>query len=237
MTDERPIHPVTAQPQIKTQHPVKGQLLVLAKHPAPGRVKTRLCPPCTPHQAARIAAAALADTLDAVRQARAGRRILALDATHSTMDGFELVRQRGRGLAERIAHAFADTARHCSAPILQLGMDTPQVDPHLLNNALSRLDDAPAVLGLTEDGGWWALGLRNPAVAQAIRRVPMSTPDTGRLTAQAIQREGIRLEFLPQLRDVDTIEDARAVAPTIPTSRFAAAVAAALPDELACTAR
>lgn len=215
----------------------KGQLLVLAKHPVPGRVKTRLCPPCTPHQAARLAAAALADTLDAVRRAGASRRVLALDARPSTTDGFELIRQRGRGLAERIAHAFADTARHYAAPILQLGMDTPQVDPRLLDDALARLAHNPAVLGLSEDGGWWALGLHNAAIAQVLRNVPMSTPDTGRLTVQAIRQAGIRLEFLPRLRDVDTIGDARAVAATIPTSRFAAALRAVQPDEAACAPR
>ncbi len=37
---------------------------VLAKAPVPGRVKTRLCPPCSPAQAAQLAAAALEDTLD-----------------------------------------------------------------------------------------------------------------------------------------------------------------------------
>ncbi|MCW2607677.1 MAG: hypothetical protein JWO60_2370, partial [Frankiales bacterium] len=41
------------------------QLLVLAKQPVPGRVKTRLTPALTPQQAARVAAAALADTLAA----------------------------------------------------------------------------------------------------------------------------------------------------------------------------
>ena len=54
-------------------------LLVMAKAPVAGRVKTRLCPPCTPAEAAAIAEAALADTLDAVAACGAGRRIVALD--------------------------------------------------------------------------------------------------------------------------------------------------------------
>ena len=39
-------------------------LLVIAKEPVPGRVKTRLTPPFTPEEAAALAEAALADTLD-----------------------------------------------------------------------------------------------------------------------------------------------------------------------------
>ena len=58
---------------------VSARLLVLAKAPVPGRVKTRLCPPCTPDQAAAIAAAALADTLAATTGAAPGRTVLALD--------------------------------------------------------------------------------------------------------------------------------------------------------------
>ena len=52
---------------------------MLAKEPAPGRVKTRLCPPCSPVEAALVAAAALADTLDAAVASGADRVVLALD--------------------------------------------------------------------------------------------------------------------------------------------------------------
>src|SRR5688572_7522921 len=58
-----------------------AHVLVLAKAPRPGQVKTRLCPPCTPDQAAAVALAALHDTLDAVDAAPAelvGRRTLVL---------------------------------------------------------------------------------------------------------------------------------------------------------------
>ena len=58
------------------------QILVLAKAPLPGRVKTRLCPPCTAEQAARIAAAALADTLATVTASTAGHRVLVIDGDH-----------------------------------------------------------------------------------------------------------------------------------------------------------
>jgi hypothetical protein len=208
---------------------VSGQLLVLAKQPVPGNVKTRLCPPCTPREAADIAAAALADTLEAVRRTPAARRTIAFDEP-STVDGFAIIRQRGSGLGARIAHAFADTAG--TEPILQVGMDTPQLDPALLAAALDQLDRSDAVLGPAADGGWWALGLHDPALAAALVDVPMSTPDTGRLTAAALERRGARIDYLPQLSDVDTIEDAYRVARSIPDSRFAATL-----EAISCTAR
>ena len=200
------------------------QILVLAKVPIPGRVKTRLCPPCTPDQAAAIAEAALADTLDAARAADVPRRVIAFDQ-ESTVDGFDVIQQHGDGLAERIAHAFADTSAQSNEPIVQIGMDTPQVTASLLEHAVRLLTTADAVLGSAEDGGWWALGLRNASHAALLLPVPMSTSDTGRLTLAALENAGLTVTQLPMLRDVDTMDDARAVAEITPGSRFAAAVA------------
>jgi uncharacterized protein len=203
-----------------------AQVLVLAKTPVPGRVKTRLCPPCTPEQAARIAAAALADTLAAVTATPGVRRCLVVEGDHPAPRGWDRWAQRGTTLGERLAHAYADT-RIAGAGSLLIGMDTPQVGPGLLAAALERLarDDTDAVLGLAEDGGWWALGLRDPAHGQVLRDVPMSTSDTGELTRAALLARGLRVAELPVLSDVDTAADALAVAALCPAgSRFALTV-------------
>jgi uncharacterized protein len=205
-------------------------LLVMAKAPVAGRVKTRLCPPCTPEAAARIAAAALADTLDAAGAMPAARRTLVVDGDYAPPQGWATLRQRGFGLAERLAHAFADAALP-GVPVLLIGMDTPQLTTDHLAAAAGLLTTGTraaafdAVLGPATDGGWWALGLRNPARAAVLREVPMSTSDTGARTLAALRGHGQVVGLLPELRDVDTIEDALAVAPLCPTGgRFAAAV-------------
>ena len=206
-----------------------AQLVVIAKAPAPGRVKTRLCPPCTPAQAARIAAAALADTLDTVSATPAAGRALAVDGTLVLPRGWTSVPQRGVGLGERLAAAFADTWRPGSSSLL-LGMDTPQVTVAELGAAADRLRDADAVLGPAEDGGWWALGLHDPAHAEVLRTVPMSTSDTGAATLRALRDRGLTVALLPTLRDVDTAVDALAVARLCaPGSRFGAAVSELVP--------
>src|SRR6266571_1561841 len=86
-------------------------LVVLAKAPRPGFVKTRLTPPYTPEQAALLAAASLADTLDAIMAAPARRRLLVLDGPSDRWlrPGLEVVAQSGSGLDERLAHAFSLT--------------------------------------------------------------------------------------------------------------------------------
>jgi uncharacterized protein len=199
------------------------QFLVIAKAPEPGRVKTRLCPPCTPAQAADIAAAALSDTLSAVAATGAVRRTLVLSGRYAAPPGWHTVAQRGDGLAHRLANGFTDTALSRVGSLL-VGMDTPQLTPALLDEVASGLRDADAVLAPARDGGWWALALRHPYHAQALRRVPMSTPDTAQWTAEALRDRGLRLRYGPVLRDVDTAEDALAVAAGCPSGAFTRAV-------------
>ncbi|TNH28987.1 DUF2064 domain-containing protein [Micromonospora orduensis] len=212
-------------------------LLVVAKAPLPGAVKTRLCPPATAEQAARIAAAALRDTLDAVRAtpgvtpvlACAGRLTQAQDAAALTaaLIGWDVLDQRGTGLGDRLANAYAEVAEaYPGRPVLQIGMDTPQLTPARLTAAVRRLRTADAVLGRAADGGWWSLGLRDPRHAGVLRDVPMSTPHTGRDTWAALSGRGLRTAPLPVLRDVDEWPDALAVAVEAPGGRFARQVAA-----------
>ena len=214
-------------------------LLVLAKAPEPGRVKTRLCPPLTPAEAADLAAVALLDTLDAVSRVPAGRVVVALAGRlpaaaraaelRSALRGTLVRGQRGVDLGHRIAMAHRDAAGLLPGrPVLQLGMDTPQVEPALLVDAARPLhrSRADAVLGPAADGGWWALGLRDPRLARVVADVPTSRDDTGERTLHALRAAGLRVGLLPELTDVDTAADAVAVAQAAPSTRFAAAVAA-----------
>lgn len=212
-------------------------LLVVAKAPQPGLVKTRLTPPLTPEEAADLAAAALLDTLDAVRSAAAvlggptpvvamagdlGGAARSAELRRS-LTGFRVTGQRGAGLGERLRAAHADAA--ALGPVVQIGMDTPQVTGDLLVGAASELERTEAVLGPATDGGWWLLGVRTASLAQVLSGVPMSTGSTGRLTAAALGAAGARVTLIGELRDVDHWADVRAVAAGVPDSRFAAAAA------------
>ncbi len=197
-------------------------IVVIAKSPQPGRVKTRLTPPCSPEQAAQLAGAALSDTLAAAARTGATRRVLVLDGEPGPWvpRGFDVVAQRGDGLAERLAAAFEDVAQ----PAFLVGMDTPQVTTRLLDAGLGALSRSDAVFGAALDGGYWGIGLRRPDPA-AFAGVPMSEATTGLAQRVRLAELGLRTAVLPPLRDVDTIADAHAVAAEAPGSRFAAALA------------
>ncbi|PXX64091.1 hypothetical protein DFR70_105273 [Nocardia tenerifensis] len=205
-------------------------LLVIAKAPIAGYAKTRLTPPLTPRDAARVAAAALLDTLDSVLRSEVTHRVVAFtgdvdaaecrDELRSALADFVVIPQRGDDFGDRLANAHADAARF-GAPVLQIGMDTPQIGPRVLTSAAHRLAAGNvALLGPAEDGGWWALGLPTAQPARVLADVPMSTDRTGELTRKALRHTGCRVRSLPTFSDVDTFADAIRVAAQS-TGRFA----------------
>ena len=211
-------------------------LLVVAKAPEPGRAKTRLAATVGDLVAAEIAAAALLDTLDAVAAAPVAKRVVAMTGDLGAAAGaaeirqrlrsFTVIPQRGDDFADRLANAHHDAAD--GLPVLQIGMDTPQVTADLLTGCARRLLAASAVLGMAHDGGWWALGVAAPAMAECLRTVPMSQPDTGELTLKALRGNGIDVVSVPRLGDIDVVDDVAAVREVCgQASRFAKVTLAA----------
>jgi len=207
-------------------------VLVVAKAPVPGLAKTRLAASIGVQAAADVAAAALLDTLDAVAGAPVAARVVAmtgdLDAAASSAEirsrlaDFTVIGQRGEDFADRLANAHADAAVAVDGlPILQIGMDTPQVTANLIAQCATTLCGVGAVLGMARDGGWWVLGVRDPTTAQCLREVPMSQPDTGAVTLRELQRTGVDVKLVDELADVDSIDDVEVVRRACPSgSRF-----------------
>jgi len=198
------------------------ELIVIAKAPVAGHSKTRLCPPCSPAQAADLAEAALVDTLEAVLATPCGGRILVLDGNPGDWlpAGIDVYPQAEGSFGERLAGAFT----HCRGPALLIGMDTPQVHPDLLETCLAQLTDSDedAVLGPCTDGGYWAIGMKlsHPG---AFEKVPMSTDQTGEFQLRRLEELGLSVGMLPGLSDIDYFDDARRVATEWPDGHFAEA--------------
>lgn len=205
-------------------------VLVMAKAPVPGFAKTRLAAIVGPRAAADLAMDSLLDTLAAA--ARTGWPVVVAltgdldsapraDELGAALAQCTVIEQRGDGLGERLAAAHAD-AMADGTTVVQIGSDTPQVAPADLVAAHDRLAGHDAVLGPADDGGWWLLATRQPAVAECLVEVPMSRIDTGVRTMRALNAAGWRVGRTGRLCDVDTARDAAAVARSAPTTRFAA---------------
>ncbi|MPZ96542.1 MAG: DUF2064 domain-containing protein [Propionibacteriales bacterium] len=197
-------------------------VLVVAKLPVPGLAKTRLAANVGDETAADLAAAALLDTLATV--IRSGLRCVVActgDTSEAARRGevrtalgqHAVIRQRGDTFGDRLAAAHHDAAVVLDGePVLQIGTDTPQLAAQRLRLAADLLDHLPAVLGPASDGGWWALGVSSSMHAAGLTDVPMSRADTAAQTVDMLESQGLEVTRLPELTDVDTIEDAREVA-------------------------
>lgn len=205
------------------------KVLLVAKAPVAGQVKTRLGAVVGDAQAADLAAAALLDTIDACRDAGAEghvslagnlRGAVRGEAIAAALDGWRITPQRGDGFAARLVRAHADAG---PGAVVQIGMDTPHVTAALLVEVAEGLATHDAVLAPAEDGGWWALGRRDPRVVRHVAQVEMSTSDTFVDTRRALELAGCRVGHASSMTDVDTVEDADLVAGLAPDTRFARA--------------
>jgi glycosyltransferase A (GT-A) superfamily protein (DUF2064 family) len=206
------------------------RMLVVAKAPVAGEAKTRLGVDIGSQAAAEVAAAALLDTLAACEEAVGRRRChLALagdlaGAARGTEIAAALARwsvfpQRGSDFAERLVNAHRDAG---DGVVVQVGMDTPHATSDQLQTAAHALEGHDVVLGPAEDGGWWVLARRTRSAVLPLLGVAMSTPTTYDDTRAALLAADLTVATTARMRDVDTVEDAGAVAVAAPTTRFAA---------------
>jgi rSAM/selenodomain-associated transferase 1 len=214
-------------------------LVVIAKAPVAGFAKTRLATAVGEQAAADIAAATLLDTLDAVDATPVQARVVALTGDlgqasssrqiRSRLGDVLMIDQRGEDFSARLANALADATTVAGArPVLLIASDTPQVTPVLLAECAEALLNTDVVFGLARDGGWWVLGVTDPAMADCLHAIPTSRSDTGPATLEALRDKGLAVTLVAELSDVDTVDDVEIVrVDCAPDSRFIHAIKAA----------
>jgi len=144
-------------------------LIVFAKEPVPGTVKTRLRSCFSDEGLVRLYKAFVKDTLAIVNETRRTRKILAfssMEAPHflrSVSNGFELIKQKGRTLGDRMHNAFLYDAReNKSKKTVIVGTDSPTLPPRMIEKAFRALSRKDVVLGPSVDGGYYLIGMKEP---------------------------------------------------------------------------
>jgi hypothetical protein len=198
-------------------------LIIFAKAPVPGQVKTRLCPPLTPDEAATLHGSFVLDTLERSKAAVA-RLHLPLDrylacAPSSTLaffkimeerQGVHLIDQAGEDLGARMAQAFDALFARGYQRVLIIGTDVPTLPLDQYRQAFALLESHDLVLGPALDGGYYLIGLTRTAPG-LFKDIPWSTDHVLRLTQEKAARLGLKTALIAPWRDVDTIEDVRAL--------------------------
>jgi hypothetical protein len=208
--------------RLSTQHSAlktDSALIIFAKAPIPGQVKTRLCPPLTPDEAASLHGSFVLDALE--RSQEAGRhgsvtveRFLACapPADHVFFKIMEerhkvrLLRQTGDDLGARMDQTFKEVFALGYQRALLVGTDVPSLPTSYYGQAVSLLADHDLVLGPSLDGGYYLIGLKRP-VPDLFRGIPWSTDQVFPLTRTKAEALGLKTALLPPCRDVDTLDD------------------------------
>ncbi len=184
---------------------------VMAKVPMAGEVKTRLCPPLTPVQAAALARCFLQDRVEQLTALAVGEAMVAFAPRDRAAElrallpaSVRLVLQVGEDLGARLDHLLTALLEEGYAGAIAVDADNPTLPSSYLEAACHELlgDTADIVVGPAEDGGYYLIGLRQPAPF-LFRQVAWSTPAVFDETVKRARAAGLRIQILPPWFDVD----------------------------------
>ena len=211
--------PSSPSPHSSPLTPHQAALVIFAKAPVPGEVKTRLCPPLTPDEAATLHGSFVLDMLERTKLAVAKlqlpfHRYLACAPSSELVffkimeerQGVRLLDQVGADLGQRMHHTFASLFAKGYERVLLVGTDVPTLPLSVYQDALTLLGKSDVVLGPALDGGYYLIGLTKPA-EQLFTQVPWSTDQVLAVTQQNAKTLGLSVSLTTAWRDVDTIAD------------------------------
>ncbi|HEV2802629.1 MAG TPA: TIGR04282 family arsenosugar biosynthesis glycosyltransferase [Pyrinomonadaceae bacterium] len=192
---------------------------VMTKAPRAGVAKTRLVPPLTHEEAARLSACFLSDTAsniaDACAESSRHARLVHPVAVYtpagaeSAFDGllpvgFALLAQRGDGLGARLLHAADDLLRLGYESCCLINSDSPTLPRALLAAAAEELTrpGRRLVLGPSDDGGYYLIGLKH-AHPRLFAEIDWSTSVVLAQTIERAREIDLDVTLLPAWYDVD----------------------------------
>ena len=187
---------------------------IMAKTPRAGSVKTRLCPPLTAGEAAGLYRCFLLDKIEQVRGLGCAQAAIAYTPPDGRREfealapDFLLVDQRDGDLGARLVQSFASLFASGYAAALAIDSDTPTLPMSFLRDAvqLVRTPAIDVVLGPSEDGGYYLVGLRAPQ-PDLFRDVAWSTSGVLSEMIRRADAKGLTIACLPPWFDVDTPAD------------------------------
>jgi rSAM/selenodomain-associated transferase 1 len=201
--------------------PIRGEaavspvaVAIMAKAPRPGAVKTRLVPPLTPTQAARLYRCFLLDKIAQVRTLADMHPVVAYTPRAARAE-FEtlaprltLVPQRGTDLGARLTNGLSELLARGHAGAMAIDSDTPTLPREFLQRGVDALSrgEADVVVGPTEDGGYYLIGVRRER-PELFTDMPWSTPAVLSETLRRARAAGLTTMCLPEWFDVDTGPD------------------------------
>ena len=185
---------------------------VFAKEPVAGQVKTRLAAVIGAEQAARLYEAFLRDLLARLERLPV-RRVLAYTPDSGKDyfgnwlgDRFELEPQSGSDLGERMSAFFERQFSRDARQVVLVGSDAPNLPIARIEQAFAELVHHDVVLGPSDDGGYYLVGMRR-MIVEVFGGIEWSTSGVFDRTLQRLSELGIQPALLESWYDIDRPED------------------------------
>jgi len=183
-------------------------LIIFIKNPVLGKVKTRLASGVGDAAALEIYKSLMDHTrlmisgIDAARLLFYSNRVERHDSWPEKK--FSKNVQQGDDLGMRMFNAFKQVSEYDKKVII--GSDCLGITPQLIEQAYTHLDFHDVVIGPSQDGGFYLLGM-NTIVPELFQNIAWSTDQVLPEIVKILQRKRLLYKLLPTLRDIDTLED------------------------------
>ena len=194
--------------------PASTSLVIMARAPRAGHTKTRLMPALTADEAAGLYQAMLLDTIERLGFLPEFELWLAFTPEDERAwfetninPGIPLMPQRGDDLGQRMHHIVEDRHSGGAEAVLIVGADLPTLPAEYVRQAADLLhEDNRVVLGPTEDGGYYLIGLREPDI-RVFERIEWSTASVLQQTLRQAEAAGKSVSTVPSWFDIDEPAD------------------------------
>lgn len=186
-------------------------LIVFASYPLPGETKASLVPALGEQGAAEFQRQMTEHALSQARQAGVPIEVWYTGGSEKQMrtwlgDDLFYVDQGTGEPGERIGRAFESVFGRGAKRIVLMGDDCPSNRTENIQAAFESLRKSDVVLGPSDDGGYYLIGLRS-YVFDLMVFEDIDWGSAYMLTHTVSTAAGVRLEELPRLCNVDTPED------------------------------
>jgi len=114
--------------------------------------------------------------------------------------------QEGYTLGDRMFHAFKILKEKDYDKTVLIGSDIPILTESIINDTFSALDIADCVLGPTDDGGYYLIGLKQPEHI-LFQDIAWSTENVLEQTLENAKHNHINTKIISTLNDIDTFKD------------------------------
>ncbi len=186
-------------------------IIIFTKFPEYGKVKTRLAATIGNDKAIKFYKICAENLFDTAAELENSVRVFLFYNSKKNEQkirkwinrDFIYFPQTGNDLGEKMLNAFTKVSEEGYEKIVIVGTDIPDISAALLRNAFDELDTSDVVVGPSQDGGYYLLGMKD-VYRRLFDKIEWSTSEVFDKTIKKIKKMNLKYSVLPVLQDIDT---------------------------------